>query len=298
MRTILLTGANGFIGKHLLAYIKSNPDYASDRIVLLTSAAVAGYECLVCPDYQVRRTDFDDAGITQVDIFVHLGSFTPKKQEQANDPMLCSRNITFTLACLAALPSSLQCLIYTSTLDVYDASSECLSEESPVNPMSLYGWSKLYSEQLVQHWTQQHGTVCQILRLGHIYGPGEEAYRKLIPQTIRLLQAGQSPVIYTDGAEVRSFLHVADCCRLIMNAIELPHFIGPVNVASSHSVSVLELVQLLKELTGSKQAIEVQNTVKIKRNLTFNNAKMNQWLGHEAIVFKMGLAQEVAVFNN
>lgn len=297
MRTILLTGANGFIGKNLLKYIRAAPEYATDRLVLLTSVLVPGYECLVCPNYHVGPADFAALNISRIDVFVHLGGFIPKEQRQANDVNLCSGNISVTLACLDALPLPLAKLVFVSTIDVYASDAdEHLTEESPVNPISLYGWSKLYTEQVVQHWAQQNGAVCQVLRLGHIYGPGEEAYRKLIPQTIRGLHAGESPVIYTDGTELRAFLHVADCCRLIMKSIELTRFIGPVNVASSHSISVLELVQLLKQLTGSKQVIEVRNSVQIKRNLTFDNSKMKQWLGEETIDLPTGLAQEIAVF--
>ena len=188
-------------------------------------------------------------------------------------------------------------IVFISTIDIYDIRAEYITEETALSPVSLYGWSKLYTEHLVQQWAYSHQAVCQILRLGHIYGPGEEAYQKLIPRTIRLLRAGESPIIYTDGSELRAFLHVTDCCRLVMKAIELPVFVGPINVASNQSLSVLELVTLLKELTGSEQTLEVRNSVQDKRSMAFDNAKMQHWLGVETVDLRSGLAQEIAAFN-
>ena len=61
--------------------------------------------------------------------------------------------------------------------------SKVICEETNTIPKSLYGWSKLYCEKMVEQYGELNGIDTQVLRVGHVYGTGEEGYKKIIPET-------------------------------------------------------------------------------------------------------------------
>ncbi|MBK8521170.1 MAG: SDR family oxidoreductase [Chitinophagaceae bacterium] len=105
-------------------------------------------------------------------------------------------------------------------MDVYQQ-SEIISERSLIQPSSLYGESKLYSEKMVTAWASSNNKIHQILRVGHVYGPGEEAYEKIIPVTITKILRDQPLQIWGTGNEIRSFIFIKDIVSAIMNAVKL-----------------------------------------------------------------------------
>lgn len=78
-------------------------------------------------------------------------------------------------------------LFFKSTLDVY-GKIETIIDESSFITLTMYGWSKLYCEKLLENWSKRNNIILQILRIGHIYGKGEKAYKKVIPVTIQKLK--------------------------------------------------------------------------------------------------------------
>ena len=97
-------------------------------------------------------------------------------------------------------------------------------------PQSLYAASKLFCEHLAGIVTKTGGTSYAISRYGHIFGAGEAAYRKLIPEAIRRLLAGVSPLLYGDGSAERDFLYVDDVVEATLRAAVAPvSELGPVN---------------------------------------------------------------------
>lgn len=297
MRTIIVTGVNGFIGKNLLLSIKKDNSYAKDRLILLSSKEVPGYDCIVSSSYEFTKKDFLDKAITQIDVFIHLGSFTPKSFSDANHLDSCTSNITNTLRLLNILPHVPKRFVYVSTLDVYASTEDYISELSPIEPVSLYGWSKLYTEKLIQVWAEQNSVIYAIARLGHIYGPGEEAYKKIIPSTIKLLKAGENPKIFTNGLERRAFLHVSDCCRLLISLSQIDKVIGPINIVSDQSITIKELMITLIELSGKDVVVEILQTMPAGRDMRFDNSKMRKYLPEPIVDFRTGLQEEIDAYD-
>ena len=97
-----------------------------------------------------------------------------------------------------------------------------MDERSPVGPLGLYGLSKLFGEGLVDAYSRSVGTECLTLRLGHIFGPGEERYAKLVPETIRRVLANQPPRIAGDGGEQRDLLYVDDAAEALARSCTAP----------------------------------------------------------------------------
>jgi len=129
----------------------------------------------------------------EFDLVFHIGAFTPKSGAEGNDHEKSTSNIYFTQSLLNALHNQCKKIIFLSTLDVYSSKEEIITEESIISPISLYAHSKYYCEKLIEAWANLHSCAYQILRIGHIYGPGEESYKKIIPVTIKNVLKGQSP---------------------------------------------------------------------------------------------------------
>jgi len=286
---ILLTGASGFIGKHLhRALIKQ---YGADNILALTSAPMQGFNYLMHNNYQFEPGYFVENNYAAIKVIIHAGAYTPKNASQANDYLECNQNIFSTEKLLSADLPNLQKVIYLSTLDVY-GKTDVISESSTVEPVSFYGYSKLYGEKMITAWANEKQKEFQILRIGHVYGPGEENYQKIIPVTIKNLINNKPIQVWGSGNEIRSFIYIKDVVEAILNAINLTENIGPVNLVSSNSISIAELVEELVRISGREAAIEHVATNIAGRDLVFDNAKLKRFLLQSETDLVKGLAEE------
>lgn len=287
---ILLTGASGFIGRHLLSALIHT--YGKENVLALTSAPVEGCQYLLHNNYTFHPEYLTENKIAaQTDTIIHAGAFTPKTGNRANDWSACNSNIFSTHQLLSAGLPALKKVIYLSTLDVY-GSDEIISENSPVQPLSLYGESKLYSEKMIAAWAEEVHKTYQILRVGHVYGPGEEAYQKIIPVTINKLLQNERPQIWGTGDEVRSFIYITDIVSAILEAIKLSENAGVINITGGNKITVNELVNKLVLLNGKNLHPErIQSGTK-GRDLIFDNTKMKKLLLPEETPFDTGLFEE------
>jgi UDP-glucose 4-epimerase len=248
-RRTLLTGATGFIGSKLLAMLRERHHDA--EVVTLASHPIPGCTTIVVDRDDRGVWDFGDVdliGYGRFDVVFHLGAFTPKDHSQANDVALASSNIINTLALIDRLPPPKR-FVFASTLDVYGMASQPLREDAPASPQSLYGASKLYCERMIQSWVTGHPyTKLTIARIGQIYGPGEAAYKKFIPETIRRLKNQLPPDVRSDGSERRSFLYVDDCCEALVALIDAGLDTEIVNVASAEPASIGDIAAMLSDI--------------------------------------------------
>ncbi|MBE6506811.1 MAG: NAD(P)-dependent oxidoreductase [Methanocorpusculum parvum] len=288
---ILITGATGFIGQNFLRFISENQLVNTEDIILLSSKQIEPYTCIPHNNYTFTKEAFINAGISKIDVVLHMGAFTPKSGSEANDIIRTAENITNTIHLLNNLPSIPKKIINISTLDVYGTES-IITEETIPNPVSLYGFSKLYCEQVVQQHALQNGIECHTLRLGHIYGPGEEDYQKLIPVTVRKILRNEEPVIFTDGLELRSFIYITDCCRAIWKSFNLNEDVGPINIVSNTPASVKTIVETLISISGKCLDVQILNKNMPVRNLVFNADKMSRYLCPEEETLTSGLEKE------
>lgn len=291
MKTLLITGVTGFIGKHILKQLESN--YIDKyTIVLLSSISHNLFKTVLHNNYTFTKNDFYKIGINTIDIVLHIGAFTPKSGIEANDIEKSNSNIFNTKYLLDNLPNTPSQWIFLSTLDVYGKIDMVISEKSQVNPLTMYGWSKLYCEKMIESWASENNVIIQILRVGHIYGKGEEAYKKVIPVTIEKIKDGKNPQIFGSGEEKRSFLHVKDVCYFIMKSLELKTYEGVINLCSAKSYSIRKIVEMLIEIAKSNVQIEYSQTQAKGIDLVFDTSKMNRLLGYEQISIEDGLKHE------
>lgn len=300
--TVLLTGATGFIGKHLRRRLRQ--DFGAKLILLSRTAPgdLVAAETWIGTDLEVlSRQTWADHGVDRIDLLLHLGSFTPKASS-AGDAIaeVYSSNLIGSRRLLESLPNVPERIVFSSTLDVYapPAEGQVLTEESALGPASLYGASKLFGEHLMEFYARKSGCALAILRYGHIYGPGEESYVKLIPTAIRALLHGESPILYGDGSALRDFLYVDDAVEATVRAATLDvRRVGPVNIVRGRSTPVREVVEILARLSGYSGEICYLRDKPGGRSLRFSSERMSQTLGRwQTVSLEEGLRRELAYF--
>jgi UDP-glucose 4-epimerase len=286
---ILITGTSGFLGTKLLNVLIQ--EYGSEGILPLTSKPIPGQRVLIHNGYDFNDDFFVQSGYDTIHTIIHLGAFTPKNGKEANDWRGSNSNIISTDRLLKAKMPNLKKFIYLSTIDVY-GEDRIISETSTLSPISLYGLSKLYCEKAAESWANIHKIQFQLLRIGHVYGPGEENYQKLIPNTMKKLLSGDAIQIFGTGFEIRSFIYVDDVIRAIQQILRLVTVHGPINIVGGRSKSVIDLIKDIIRISGKTPKIE-QNDANIKsRDLIFDNSKMINILNIEETNLEEGLRTE------
>jgi UDP-glucose 4-epimerase len=287
---ILLTGASGFIGSQLLRAVSAM--FGRENVLVLTSRSQFDGPVVVYDPIEFRIDPADMDKFKNVDVVIHAGAFTPKNGLQGNNSKACNGNIGFTQSLLDLPFSNLKKIVYLSTVDVY-GSSQLIREDSALLPATLYGLSKLYCERLVSVFSERREISHQILRIGHVYGPGEEKYEKFLPKAIHSI-VGSLPVeLWGDGSELRSYIYIDDVVNAVVNAIKLPDQVGAINVVGGLPISNRQLLDLLVSVSGKPVEIQFKEFSGTKRDYVFDNGKLKKYLLSLETDLLTGLKAEV-----
>jgi UDP-glucose 4-epimerase len=291
---LLITGSSGFIGSHLLQ--AACKKFGKDNVIVLSSKEneVCDY-VLYDSNYNIK--DEDKIKISGADVILHAGAYIPKSRMEKNTLHRCTGNIVFTDLLLSLDFKSLKKVVYISTVDVYK-NEDVITESSPIEPESLYGLSKLYSEKMVTQFCNEKGVICQILRVGHVYGPGEKLYEKIIPTLIRNMLNGRGVELWGDGSELRSFIYIEDVIEAIMASIKFNEDLGVINIVSSQSISIVELIGMLRSLIDCNIDLIYKRYQGEKRNLCYDNTKMLEYLLKKETDLESGLLSEINYFKD
>ena len=291
---ILLTGASGFIGGQLLTALIEK--YGSNAVIALTSKKITGVNCLIYKSFSDFGLDSDC--FNEITHVIHAGAFIPKDAQQANNINMCFESINYTKVFLSYEFKSLLKLINISTIDVYASIEDELSEGSKVEPVSLYGSSKLYCEEMVKAFSAQRNVSYTNLRIGHVYGPGEEKYKKVLPFAIQNILEDNPVELWGDGSDLRSFIFIEDVVEAILNSLEVPEKNLDINVVSGISVSIHDLLYKIIDISGKQVRVDRKESNHKKRDLVFDNSLLLKTLLKKETDLMQGLKIEYEYMKN
>jgi nucleoside-diphosphate-sugar epimerase len=253
---VLVTGAAGFIGAHVVAQALSERDASGnshDVYALVRPStdlhrlqALAPAARLVHGDLLDLATFDETLREIRPELVIHCGWYvTPGKY------LTSEANFDFVAASvrLARRLADLGCrrFVALGTCFEYDTSVGYLSEETPTRPASPYAASKLALQLMLDQVSALTGMEVAWARIFYQYGPFEQAGR-LVPAIIQALLNGQE-ARSTGGEQTRDFLHIEDVASAIW-AIATSPLTGPVNVGSGRPVAVREIVTTIGEILG------------------------------------------------
>jgi nucleoside-diphosphate-sugar epimerase len=293
---VLVTGAGGFIGHHLVTYLKKLGYWVRGVDLKLPEFSTPDADEFELLD--LRRWDSclqATRGIEEVyALAADMGGMGYISAHHAH--ILQSNLLISTHTLEAARINGVKRYLYTSSACVYpeyrqaEADIAPLKEEDayPAQPQDAYGWEKLVTERLAMHYYEDYGLETRIVRFHNIFGPygtwngGREKAPAAICRKVAMAKlTGSSEVeIWGDGEQTRSFCYIDDCLVGIHKLIRSQYH-HPINLGQDRMVTINQLVDIVSEIAGvevTKRHIPGPQGV---RGRNSDNARLREVLGWE-----------------
>lgn len=256
MKTILLTGATGFVGKQIFkALSKSNV-----RIVPVVRTSKESsfqnqpnVDRIVCsPDIFQESADWWAEQCDDIDVVIHAAWYAePGKYLQSSKNMDCL--IGSLILAKGAAIAGVRRFVGIGTCFEYDLSTGVLSTDTPLNPLTPYAGAKAALYMGISHWLPEHSVEFAWCRLFYLYGEGEDE-RRLVPYLRKQLAKGEV-VELTSGNQIRDFLDVSEAGRIIAD-VALGGQSGPINVCSGVPITVRQLAESIADEYGRRDLLD------------------------------------------
>jgi nucleoside-diphosphate-sugar epimerase len=292
---VLVTGAGGFIGHHLVTYLKQRGYWV--RGVDLKYPEYTDVDADEFELRDLRRWDECLLATREVDqVYALAADMGGMGFISSNHATILRNNALINIHTIeAARLQGVSRYLYSSSACIYpdhlqtDAAVTPLKEEDayPANPQDAYGWEKLVSERLSQYYADEFGMQTRIVRFHNVYGPygtydgGREKAPAALCRKVALADPDGSIEVWGDGEQTRSFCYVDDCVEGIYRLMQ-SDYPEPLNLGTEEMVSINELVRLILEVAG-KQATTVKHVEGPQgvRGRNSDNTRLRQVLGWE-----------------
>ncbi|MBT8568331.1 SDR family NAD(P)-dependent oxidoreductase [Polynucleobacter paneuropaeus] len=310
MKKVLVTGADGFIGSHLVEALVIE-GYQVKALSQYNSFNNWGWlEDIDCLDrVEVLTGDIRDPHyckhITKnIDGIFHLAALIAIPYSYVAPDSYVDTNIKGTLnICQAALENGVQRVIHTSTSEVYGTAQYVpIDENHPIQPQSPYSASKIGADAMAMSFYNAFQLPVTIVRPFNTYGPRQSA-RAVIPTIISQIAAGKKEIKLGDVTPTRDFNYVADTCRGFIELVRCESAVGEVvNIGSNYEISVGDTLNLIRELMHSEvQFITDDERIRPSNSevhrLWCDNSKINRLTGFRpGISIRDGLERTIEWF--
>jgi len=259
-RRILITGGAGFIGTHLTEnLLEANNDVlVVDDFSNSTEEWVPDGAAVIEADL-TKRDSIEKVVTADLDIVFHLAA---RKDSNDDDPHAqFAENTRMTHLMLEQCRTvGVEQFAFASSSTVYGEAPRPTPEDyAPLEPISVYGASKLGEEGLVSTYAHSHGMIVYIFRFANIVGPRLRG--AVIPDFIKKLRADpESLIILGDGRQEKSYMHVTDCVNLMSYIVEhTTEQSGPVrtfNIGTKSTTSVDKIAGIVSEVLDVDPTLE------------------------------------------
>jgi len=266
LKKALVTGADGFIGSHLVEALLER-GYKVRALAQYNSFNDWGWLEGVGknPNLEIVSGDIRDSfqvdDLCQgVDVIFHLAALIAIPYSYVAPSSYIDTNIQGTVnICKAAMRHKVARVIHTSTSEVYGTAKYVpINEEHPLQPQSPYSASKIAADAMAQSFFNSFGLPLTIARPFNTYGPRQSA-RAIIPTIITQILAGAKELRVGDMSPTRDFNYVSDTVRAFIMLSESERAVGEiVNIGSNYEISVRDTLNLIKEIIGRDVAFVVE----------------------------------------
>ncbi|MFC4534033.1 NAD-dependent epimerase/dehydratase family protein [Sphaerisporangium dianthi] len=262
---VLVTGAGGFIGSHLVSSLKREGHAVRGADLKYPEfSPTSADEYIICDLREVREAtpafrDVDYVCALAADIG-GMGHISKNEADILTNNTLISIN-SLRLATRYRVERFLfasSACVYPMTLQTAPE-SPALQEDAvlPADPQGAYGWEKLFSEQACRYYSEQHRLDVRVARLHNIYGPegtyqgGREKAPAAICRKVAAAQPCDAIEIWGDGGQTRSFCYISDCVDALSRLLA-SNITQPVNIGSEEAISIESLARKIISVSGKK----------------------------------------------
>lgn len=263
-KRILVTGGAGFLGSHLCDRLVADGHDVLCIDNFFTGSKDNIAHLMTHPHFELMRHDVTFPLFVEVDEIYNLACPASPIHYQ-NDPVQTTKTSVHGAINMLGLAKRLRArIMQASTSEVYGDPDVHPQPESyngsvnPIGPRSCYDEGKRCAETLFFDYRRQHNLNIKVARIFNTYGPrmhpnDGRVVSNFVVQALR----GQPITIFGDGKQSRSFCYVSDLIEAFLLLMDSPpDFTGPVNLGNPGEFTMLELAELVCELTESKSTIE------------------------------------------
>jgi NAD dependent epimerase/dehydratase len=311
-KNILVTGADGFIGSHLIELLSKN----GANVKALSQYNSFNYwgwlEDINCLDAievvngDVRDPHFCREITKDIDLIFHLAALIAIPYSYVAPASYVDTNVTGTLnMCQAAMDNGCEKFIHTSTSEVYGSALYVpIDEKHPLQPQSPYSASKIAADSMAMSFYNGFDFPVVTARPFNTYGPRQSA-RAVIPTIISQIASGKNQIELGDLSPTRDFNYVEDTCRGFLALAESDLTVGEtINIGSNFEISVGDTLNIIKRLMDSEvEFVTKQERIRPDKSevnrLWCDNSKINKLTGFKPIYsIENGLKETIKWFLN
>lgn len=292
---VLVTGAGGFIGHHLVKRLK-----AEGYWVRGVDIKEPEFEPTAADDFQLLDLRFWNNTLQATDHINRvynlaadmggIGYITAKLADIARNNILINAHMLE-----AARINGVKRYLFSSSACVYAGYKQNVAEVVPLkeedaypaDPEAGYGWEKLFTEQLCKYYLHDCGLETRIVRFHNVYGPlgtyegGKEKAPAAISRKVAFAEDNGNIDVWGDGLQTRSFMFIADCVEGLLRLMA-SDYRDPLNLGTEEMVSVDELVDIISKIAGKKLTKRHElNRPQGVRGRNSDNSRLRTVLGWE-----------------
>lgn len=293
---VLVTGAGGFIGSHLVDYLKAKGYWVRGVDIKRPEFSETNADEFKLLDLR-RWENCLEATKGVEHVYALAADMGGMGFISGNHSQILHNNTLINFHTLdAARENGIRRYLYTSSACVYP---EHLQEEAnviplkesdayPANPQDAYGWEKLITERLCMHYKEDHGIETRTVRFHNIFGENgtwqggrEKAPAALCRKVAMTKLTGNSEIeIWGDGEQTRSFCYIDDCVEGIYRLMQ-SDFSEPLNLGQDRMVSINELTDIIANIANVEIVKKYVDGPQGVRGRNSDNSKLREILGWE-----------------
>ncbi len=263
MERALVTGGAGFIGSYLCEHLLNQ----GNEVICLDNFFTGNKRNILHlmdnHRFELIRHDITQPILLEVDRIYHFACPASPIHYQYNPVKTIKTNVMGTINMLGLAKRVKARIMLASTSEVYGNPQIHPQPETywghvnPIGPRSCYDEGKRVAETLMMDYYRQSHVDIKIIRIFNTYGPRMAVNDGRVVSNF-ILQAlrNQDITVYGDGSQTRSFCYIDDLVDGIFRMMECENFIGPVNLGNPQEFTILELAEMVVDLTGSRSKIK------------------------------------------
>jgi nucleoside-diphosphate-sugar epimerase len=258
---ILVTGANGFVGRNIINRLANNPGLhiiATDlhpSPTYLEPGNPPPNLTYLNGDLATKAFNAEVRTKFTYDCIIHLAAILSQAEDMKTYFSVMDSNINTTFLLLETARQHKARFLFPSTALVYGNKPAPFSESMIPDPEVFYALSKHMSEELIRFYGNKYALSYVIFRIGVLYGPGQFG-SMFIPSLITSLLEGKEFAM-TGGKQVRDFLFINDFFDIIEKALNHHDISGVFNLGTGRAPTMKEVAQMAEELTGVRGKIKL-----------------------------------------